>query len=169
MIAIHCGQVQAVDLGHKRGRRYFNDSSFLSMWAVPSILIFWISSIYSRIMKRNLNKCNLVVRDNTGAMVISLLEENINKVSVDNSYCFHLVTAKSLYRKQLNSSRASMISKSDNVVISDKLSDIARGLVANDVSSESVVGRILAISIKEVVHLHKCTSKIVHIPGQSVF
>ena len=111
----------------------------------------------------------LVVRDNTGATVISLLEENINKVSVDNSYCFHLVTAKSLYRKQLNSSRESMISESDNVVISDKLSDIARGLVANDVSSESVVGRILAISIKEVVHLHKCTSKIVDIPGQSVF
>ena len=120
-------------------------------------------------MKRNLNKCNLVVGDNTGAMVISLLEENIDKVSVDNSYCFHLVTAKSLYRKQLNSSRASTISTCDNVVISDKLSVIARGLVANDVSSESIVGRILAVSIKEVVHLHKCTSKILDIPGQSVF
>ena len=120
-------------------------------------------------MKRNLNNCNLVVGDNTGAMVISLLEENIDKVSVDNSYCFHLVTAKSLYRKQLNSSRASTISTCDNVVISDKLSVIARGLVANDVSSESIVGRILAVSIKEVVHLHKCTSKILDIPGQSVF
>ena len=119
-------------------------------------------------MKRDVNKCDLVVGDNTGAMVITLLEENIDKVSVDNSYCFHLVTVKSLYRK-LNSSRASTMSKSDDVVISDKLSDIVRGLVANDVSNESVIGRILAISIEEVVHLHKCTSKTVDIPGQSVF
>ena len=139
------------------------------MWTVPSILIFWISSTYLRIMKRDVNKCDLVVGDNTGAMVITLLEENIDKVSIDNSYCFHLVTVKSLYRKQLNSSRASTISKSDDVVISDKLSDIVRGLVANDVSNESVIGRFLAISIEEVVHLHKCTSKIVDIPGQSIF
>ena len=41
-----------------------------------------------------------------------------------------------------------MISKRDDVVISDKLSDIVRGLVANDVSNESVIGRILAISIE---------------------
>ena len=119
-------------------------------------------------MKRDVNKCDLVVGDNTGAMVITLLEENINKVSVDNSYCFHLVTVKSLHRKQLNSSRASTMSKSDDVVISDKLSDIVRGLVANDVSNESVIGRFLAISIEEVVHLHKCMSKIVDIPRQSV-
>lgn len=101
-------------------------------------------------MKRDVNKCDLVVGDNTGAMVITLLEENIDKVSVDNSCCFHLVTVKSLYRKQLNSSRASTISKSDDVVISDKLSDIVRGLMANDVSNESVIGRFLAKVLKRL-------------------
>ena len=51
------------------------------MWAVPSILIFWISSIYLGIMKRDVNKCDLVVGDNTGAMVITLLEENMTKLA----------------------------------------------------------------------------------------
>ena len=44
MLSIHCSRVQAVDLGRYR-RSYFSDSIFLSMWAVPSILIFWISLV----------------------------------------------------------------------------------------------------------------------------
>ena len=81
-------------------------------------------------------------------------EENIDKVNVDNSYCFHLVTVNSFHRKQLNSNRASTISKCDDVVTSEKVSDNAKGLVTNDVSSESVTGSILAVSI-ETVHFHK--------------
>ena len=45
MLSIHCNRVQAVDLGRYRRRSYFSDSIFLSMWAVPSILIFWISLV----------------------------------------------------------------------------------------------------------------------------
>ena len=45
MLSIHCSRVQAVDLGRYRRRRYFCDSIFLSMWAVQSILIFWISLV----------------------------------------------------------------------------------------------------------------------------
>ena len=45
MLSIHCSRDQAVDLGRYRRRSYFSDSIFLSMWAVPSILIFWISLV----------------------------------------------------------------------------------------------------------------------------
>ena len=45
MLSIHCSRVQAVDLGRYRRRSYFSDSIFLSMWAVPSSLIFWISLV----------------------------------------------------------------------------------------------------------------------------
>ena len=45
MLSIHCSRIQAVDLGRYRRRSYFSDSIFLSMWAVPSILIFWISLV----------------------------------------------------------------------------------------------------------------------------
>ena len=45
MLFIHCSRVQAVDLGRYRRRSCFSDSIFLSMWAVPSILIFWISLV----------------------------------------------------------------------------------------------------------------------------
>ena len=45
MLSIHCSRVQAVDLGRYRRRSYFSESTFLSMWAVPSILIFWISLV----------------------------------------------------------------------------------------------------------------------------
>ena len=45
MLSIHCSRVHAVDLGRYRRRSYFSDSIFLSMWAVPSILIFWISLV----------------------------------------------------------------------------------------------------------------------------
>ena len=45
LLSIHCSRVQAVDLGRYRRRSYFSDSIFLSMWAVPSILIFWISLV----------------------------------------------------------------------------------------------------------------------------
>ena len=42
LLSIHCIRLQVVDLGRYRRRSYFFDSIFLSMWAVPSILIFWI-------------------------------------------------------------------------------------------------------------------------------
>ena len=45
MLSIHCSRVQAMDLGRYRRRSYFSDSIFLSMWAVQSILIFWISLV----------------------------------------------------------------------------------------------------------------------------
>ena len=45
MLSIHCSRVQAVDLGRYRRRSYFSDSIFLSMWAVPSSLIFCISLV----------------------------------------------------------------------------------------------------------------------------
>ena len=45
MLSIHCSRVQAVDLERYRRRSYFSESTFLSMWAVPSILIFWISLV----------------------------------------------------------------------------------------------------------------------------
>ena len=45
MLSIHCSRVQAVHLGRYRRRSCFSDSIFLSMWAVPSILIFWISLV----------------------------------------------------------------------------------------------------------------------------
>ena len=32
-----------MDLGCYRGRSYLSESTFLSMWALPSIVIFWIS------------------------------------------------------------------------------------------------------------------------------
>ena len=44
MLSIHCSRVQAVDVGRYR-RSNFSDSIFLSMWAVPSALIFWISLV----------------------------------------------------------------------------------------------------------------------------
>ena len=45
MFSIHYSRVQAVDVGHYRRRSNFSDSIFLSMWAVPSALIFWISLV----------------------------------------------------------------------------------------------------------------------------
>ena len=44
-ISIHCSRVRPVDLGRYRGRSYLSDSTFLSMWAVPTIVIFWISLV----------------------------------------------------------------------------------------------------------------------------
>jgi len=64
-----------------------------------------VSSIYSRIMKKDLNTCDLVLGDNTGAIVITVWEENIDKVNVNDSYYFHLVTVNSFQRKQLTSNQ----------------------------------------------------------------
>ena len=58
-------------------------------------------------MKKDLNKCDLVLRDNTGAIVITVWEENIDKVNVDNSYCFHLVTLNSFHRMFCDKSNVS--------------------------------------------------------------
>ena len=40
-----CSRVRAVDLGSYWERSYFGDSTFLSMWAVPGTVIFWISLV----------------------------------------------------------------------------------------------------------------------------
>ena len=53
------------------------------------------TSVYSRVMKKDLSKCDVVVADLGVAMVITLWEENISKVSVDNSCCFYEMVVNS--------------------------------------------------------------------------
>ena len=45
LLSIHCSRVRAVNLGSYWERSYFGDSTFLSMWAVPGTVIFWISLV----------------------------------------------------------------------------------------------------------------------------
>ena len=96
------------------------------------------TTVYSRLMKRDLKKCDLVVADCSGAMEINLWEEYIDQVTVDSSYCFYEMVVNSFNRKQLNSNRASMISKCDDVVISEEVSDMAGRIGSDEGGSESL-------------------------------
>lgn len=127
------------------------------------------TTVYSRLMKRDLKKCDLVVADCSGAMEITLWEEYIDQVTVDSSYCFYEMVVNSFNRKQLNSNRASMISKCDDVVISEEVSDMAGRIGSDEDGSESLTGSILAISIKRLYTCINCKCKIPDIPGKTVF
>lgn len=127
------------------------------------------TSVYSRVMKKDLSKCDVVVADLSGAMVITLWEENISKVSVDNSYCFYEMVVNSFNRKHLNSNKGSTISTCDDVVVSEETRGMAEQLATDEKSSETLTGRILALSIKRLYTCVNCKCKIADIPGKTVF
>ena len=95
MLSIHCSRVQAVDLGRYRRRSYFSDSIFLSMWAVPSILIFWISLVLMLpgILLVTLSSPFLIrPRAPTTTGIVSVLISHILLTSISNSlYLVHSV------------------------------------------------------------------------------
>ena len=88
MLSIHCSRVQAVDLGRYRRRSYFSDSIFLSMWAVPSILIFWISLVLMLpgILLVTLSRPFLIrARAPTTTGIVSVLISHILLTSISKS------------------------------------------------------------------------------------
>ena len=95
MLSIHCSRVQAVDLGRYRRRSYFSDSIFLSMWAVPSSLIFCISLVLmlAWILLVSLSSPFLIrpgAPTTTG--IVSVLISHILLTSISNSlYLVHSV------------------------------------------------------------------------------
>ena len=65
-----------------------------------------VTSVYPRVIKKDLSKCDVVVADLSGVIVITLWEENISKVSVNKSYCFFEMVVNSFNKKHLNSNKA---------------------------------------------------------------
>ena len=65
----------------------------------------------------------------------------------------------SFHRKQLTSNQC------DDVVTSEKVSDIAKGLATNDVSSESVTGSILVVYYS-FVFVYRATADSSSVPGR---
>ena len=106
------------------------------------------TSVYSRVMKKDLSKCNVVVADLIGAIIITLWEEN--KVSVNNSYCIYEMVVNSFNKKHLNSNKGSSIITCDDLVVPEEVKNITEHMATNEKSCETMAGRILAVSIKRL-------------------
>ena len=112
LLSIHCSRVQAVDLGRYRRRSYFSDSIFLSMWAVPSSLIFCISLVLmlAWILLVSLSSPFLIrpgAPTTTG--IVSVLISHILLTSISNS--LYLVNSVNFAEVLLSDGTAMSMSK----------------------------------------------------------
>ena len=101
-----------------------------------------------------------MVADLSGAIVITLWEENISKVSVNKSYCFYEMVVNSFNKKHLNSNNGSSIITCDDLVVPEEVKDIAEQMATNEKSCETIAGRILAVSIKRLYTCVNCKCKM---------
>ena len=118
-------------------------------------------SVFSHALKKDLEKCQLVIVDQTGAIPITIWEEMISQVEKDKSYIFSDVKV-SFYRvKYLNEVKASKIVEisESSILVSEEICKVAAELAPMETESKDVSGKILAIDVRKVYVCVSCNAK----------
>ena len=122
-----------------------------------------VSSVYSHAMKKELSKCDVIVADSTGAITVTLWENQIEQVSVDGSYYFQGLKVNCFNKKQLNSTKCTTIEICDDIAVSLESSGAAEELKPREKSVKSLTGTVFAADVRKSFICINCKSKIADI------
>ena len=73
-----------------------------------------VSSVHSHMMKKELSKCNIIVADGSGAITVTIWENQIEQVFVDRSFYFQGLKVNCFNKKQLSSTKSTKIDICDD-------------------------------------------------------
>ena len=77
-----------------------------------------VSSVHSHLMKKELAKCDVIVADASGAITVTLWEDQIEQVFVDRSFYFQGLKVNCFNKKQLSSTKCTKIDVCDDIAVS---------------------------------------------------
>ena len=118
-------------------------------------------------MKKKLSKCDIIVVDGSGAITVTLWENQIKQVFVDRSFYFQGLKVNCFNKKQLSSTKSTKIDICDNIGVSVEFSGAAEELKPREKSKKSITGTVFAADVRKSFICINCKSKISDIDEKS--
>ena len=126
-----------------------------------------VSSVHSHMMKKELSKCDVIVADASGAITVTLWENQIEQVFVDRFFYFQGLKVNCFNKKQLSSTRRTKIDICDDIAVSLESSGTAEELKPREKSKKSITGTVFAADVRKSFICINCKSKIGDIDEKS--
>ena len=124
-------------------------------------------SVYSYTAKTELKKCDIVVADTTGAIVITLWEDTIAKVNTNTTYNFEGLKVAFYNNKYLNTTSQTTVKVLDiDIQLSQEITAAAEELKPTQKVHEYVTGNILAADVSKVLVCFNCKSRLTAIENE---
>ena len=114
-----------------------------------------VLSGHSHLMKKELAKCDVIVADASGAITVTLWEDQIEQVFVDRSFYFQGLKVNCFNKKQLSSTTCTKIDVCDDIAVSVESSGAAEELKPREKSKKSITGTVFAADVKKVFYLYQ--------------
>ena len=118
-------------------------------------------------MKKELSKCDIIVVDGSGAITVTLWENQIEQVFVDRSFYFQGLKVNCFNKKQLSSTKSTKIDICDDIGVSVESSGAAEELKPREKSKKSITGTVFAADVRKSFICINCKSKISDIDEKS--
>ena len=107
-----------------------------------------VQTVYSRNLRKDLKKCEVVIADTSGAISVTIWEDLIEDIKPQSSYHFQQLKVSFFDRKYLNANKDTKINMCDeHFDLSPDTIKIADDLKANEKVDESITGSILAVDV----------------------
>ena len=119
-----------------------------------------VSSVHSQLMKKELAKCDVIVADRSGAITVTLWEDQIEQVSVDHFFYFQELKVNCFNKKQLSSTKCTKIDICDDIAVSPESSGAAEELKPREKSKKCINGTAFAADMRKSFICLNCNSKI---------
>jgi hypothetical protein len=117
--------------------------------------------VFSSKIKKDLRNCDVVFGDSTGAIIVTLWEDAIDKVEEQKSYLFSNFKVAYYKKKYLNSTPTSDIKEEwEDVELCTASQKAADELKPKEKLVETIIGSIVAVEAKKLLTCINCSSKL---------
>lgn len=116
--------------------------------------------VFSRTMKKEITKCDIVVADSTGAIPATVWNDMIPNISNEKSYVFSEVRVSFFKRKYLSATQDCKANICEDISLSEESLAAAEQLKPKKKEIEDVNGKILAIDISKFYVCINCKNRM---------
>ena len=116
--------------------------------------------VYSRSMRKELTKCEMVLADSTGAITATVWEDTIPHVHDQKSYVWSNLKVGFFKRKCLNGTKDCVVTVCEDIRLSVESSAASEQLMPKEKTQQDVTGRIVAVDVTKSLLCMNCKSRL---------
>lgn len=119
-----------------------------------------VSTVYSTAMKKNLQKCDVIVGDATGTIVVCVWENLINEIEVGKSYLFSEVKVSFFKKTFLNCTTKTVLSVTEeDIYVADEVLEKALAELEEG-GTKKIKGTIVSAEVCPAFVCFNCNARI---------
>jgi hypothetical protein len=119
-----------------------------------------METVYSRSMRKELTKCEIVLADSTGAIIATVWEDTIPHVCDQKSYVWSNLKVGFYKRKCLNGTKDCTVTICEDISLSVESSAASEQLKPKKKETEDVTGRIVAVDVNKFFLCMNCKNRL---------